>query len=37
VEEKIAKLALRSELVDLRTRVDDLQEQLRALEARLEG
>ena len=37
VEQGLGKLVLRSELVDLKTRVDGLQEQIRTLEARLES
>jgi polyhydroxyalkanoate synthesis regulator phasin len=37
VEQKLEKVALRSELLELKTRVDGLQEQVRALEGRLEA
>jgi predicted nucleic acid-binding Zn-ribbon protein len=36
VEQQLSKMALRSELLDLKARVDGLQEQVRTLEARLE-
>ena len=36
VEQQISKLALRSELLDLKARVENLQEQVRVIEARLE-
>ena len=37
VEKKLDKMALRSELLELKARVDGLQEQVRTLEARLDG
>ena len=37
VEERLDKMALRSELLELKARVDALQEQVRTLEARLDG
>ena len=36
VEKRLDKMALKSELLDLRARVDGLQEQVRALEGRLD-
>ena len=36
IEQRLDKLALKSELLDLRNRVDALEEQVRILEARLE-
>jgi polyhydroxyalkanoate synthesis regulator phasin len=37
VERKLEKMALRSELEELRVRVDGLQEQVRTFEARLDA
>ena len=35
MEQQLGKMALRSELLELKTRVDSLQDQVRALESRL--